>query len=317
MSKRRIFAFTLIELLVVISIIALLVSILLPALTAARTAAHQMASLSNVRQISIALQTYAADNDQRMPFAKSEWYHPSTGNLYDNRWYGIWSKELHDQGYINDIEVYWSPARKTYGGEFPHSSRAAFGGNAGAGHQYESVGYGLTQGVYGSTAYDHLTNEWDGWLPLRLDESGAPPAAEMLSLVESYSTKGEHSGAVGGLNGYFKIGADRYSDTGSVRPYNYDGNVVRAYVDGHALARGPRHGGFTSGHSAHAGNPDFRPTHYEEIGWNLGPSTFTLPSDAIKSGPYGGGWTYASHDDGWYHKPWFARWRDEWYSGLR
>ena len=311
MKHRNTRAFTLIELLVVISIIALLIAILLPALKSARTAAYQAASMSNIRQVNIALHTYAADYDQRMPFLKSEFY-DNSGNLQNNRWHGLWSKELHDQGYINDIEVYWSPARKTYGGEFPHSSRAAYGGNGGGGHQYESVGYGLTQGVYGSTAYKHLRDEWDGWLPLRLDESGAPPAAEMLSLVESYSTIGDNSSAQGGLNGMYTVGPDENGRMTSFRPYNYNGSVVRAYVDGHALSRGPRDGNLVSGWQGLVGNPDYSPPHHEEIGWSLGVDTSPGP------GPYGGDWTFQDHDDFQQHEPWFSRWRgEEWHSGLR
>lgn len=54
-------AFTLIELLVVISIIALLVSLLLPALSAARDAARASVCLSNQRQLTIGVMSYAAD----------------------------------------------------------------------------------------------------------------------------------------------------------------------------------------------------------------------------------------------------------------
>lgn len=60
-------AFTLIELLVVIAIIALLVAILLPALTRARSAARVSLSLSNVRQLNTASQTYRHDHKGFMP----------------------------------------------------------------------------------------------------------------------------------------------------------------------------------------------------------------------------------------------------------
>ena len=59
--------FTLIELLVVIAIIGILASMLLPVLAKAKQKANDVKSMSNLKQVALAMQMYIADNDQTYP----------------------------------------------------------------------------------------------------------------------------------------------------------------------------------------------------------------------------------------------------------
>lgn len=67
-AMRNAHGFTLVELLVVISIIVLLIAILLPAMQQARETAKAAVCLSNVRQLSTAAASYAADHKGHLPY---------------------------------------------------------------------------------------------------------------------------------------------------------------------------------------------------------------------------------------------------------
>ena len=77
-QRQRRVAFTLVELLVVIAIIAILISILLPVMGRARRAAHEVACMSNLRQLAITMQSYAdtyKGNTMPIVFTPGEYWH--------------------------------------------------------------------------------------------------------------------------------------------------------------------------------------------------------------------------------------------------
>ncbi len=87
-SARTNRAFTLIELLVVISIIAVLMAIMMPALNKARFQAQKSICGNNLKQVTVALAGYQADNKGKMAPSVNghNWGRPETGNVYSYNW---------------------------------------------------------------------------------------------------------------------------------------------------------------------------------------------------------------------------------------
>jgi prepilin-type N-terminal cleavage/methylation domain-containing protein len=296
-------AFTLIEMLVVISLVALLVAILLPALASARMTAKRITSLTQIRGITLALTSYATDNKQSMPYLRKKTWSDFIHDWDDNRWRHQWSRELHESKYVSDIRAFWSPDRFVYGGP-PYSRRTDANAKD---QQYESVGFGLNQGVFGSTQYDHEFN--GGNAPLRLDEASAPTPSDMIMLAETF---GSLTTSVGGLNGYFQAGGAKFNTTVELRLYNYQGAVVCSYVDGSAAAVEKSDGGRVSASiNVLDNNPTFRPVERRQLGWD------TTSASPGFEGPYKGYWAYNNTDEFNYFAPWFKDWRTKWYRGVK
>lgn len=100
--------FTLVELLVVIGIIAILIAILLPALNRARSAARNVACMSNLRQIGLAMQMYVNQQRNYLPSLAYQRDLPSNNDDLKNSsltWRHILAH------YANSVEIFQCPAQ--------------------------------------------------------------------------------------------------------------------------------------------------------------------------------------------------------------
>lgn len=104
--KRK--AFTLIELLVVISIIALLLSILMPALTKVKDQARVVVCKSNLRQLTLAFETYRVANDDKQ--LTTNFKISTAPDVYDKH---IWPLVI--APYMGDDKYYDDPSKSLEG----------------------------------------------------------------------------------------------------------------------------------------------------------------------------------------------------------
>lgn len=209
-------AFTLIELLVVISVITLLVAILLPALKSARTAGKKTTSLTNIRQLMIATNAYAADHRQYgVPPA---WDNTTT-------WY--WTQSLAARQYVTNMRMYWSPDRVTTKHDWvnPHYLREwAFPG-------YAVNSWAAPDAAELGTVYDAASG---GPVYRLLNLAQAmPPPARFVAFIEAWRPTTFNTDGYDGVARATPLNSGGWNDGGSMF-FSYNGGVVRSFWDGHA-----------------------------------------------------------------------------------
>jgi prepilin-type N-terminal cleavage/methylation domain-containing protein/prepilin-type processing-associated H-X9-DG protein len=194
-------AFTLVELLVVIGIIALLISILLPSLSSARETAMGVKSLSNLRQIGLAIQMYRNDNGGFYPV------HSSQSSVVPRT---RWPDHLYQ--YVNSTEVFLSPLlddddRSRMIAPFAHSVDQQTGAPI--------PGTTVYHGGYGYN-YHYLGNarQPGGLPPFHANSSNIRAAAQTIAVADTHGSK--NGGPVFTTHGAYTIDPPRMSvDLGS------------------------------------------------------------------------------------------------------
>nr|WP_052361273.1 type II secretion system protein [Geminisphaera colitermitum] len=115
-------AFTLIELLTVIAIIGVLAGILIPVVGLVRNKARASSSISNLRQIFLALSMHADENKEKFPTAsgKVDWDYEAT-SVTDGM---SWTQQL--SPYINSREFFITPRFERNGSAYFLGANAAY-----------------------------------------------------------------------------------------------------------------------------------------------------------------------------------------------
>ncbi len=288
---RRRHAFSLIEILVVITIVTLLIALLLPALATARTTSHMVQSLSNQKQVTTAMFAYSEDNKTSLPFSLSGGNYIGTPpNLtLVSSVIPTWGWTLYNQGYVAGIEVYFGTGRDVHGMDFATMR------STGSTSDWYYMSYGAN--IEALTTYAESVPAWQlayngnsyptGMLPTRLGDAKTPPADRFLLLCEVWTNSNSYTK---GYAGAYRIQPQNIFTNPSfvnLLPYNYNGVVPRAFVDGHCVA--------DSGAS---------------MGWNpnLAPPAGAGITTPTSPGPYAGNWTYTTPTQ-FKTSPWYAQYR--------
>jgi len=108
-SQKEAQGFTLIEMLVVLAILAVLAAILFPTFAAVRGNARRTVCLSNLRQLGLAIYSYAQDNDDRLP------YGVDICDKYTNGWSGTpFQRRVRHMKMLPDLLLPYSASKASW-----------------------------------------------------------------------------------------------------------------------------------------------------------------------------------------------------------
>lgn len=111
-------AFSLLELLIVIAVVAIVVSLSLPVAKGIREQGQTSRCTANLRQIGMALLSYAADNDGKLP-PRSLGLLRTPGNAKPPADERTWAQRLYKFGYLTQVDAFYCPS------EFPKNDALA------------------------------------------------------------------------------------------------------------------------------------------------------------------------------------------------
>lgn len=253
-------AFTLIELLVVISIISLLIALLLPALSASRGSSRRIQCASNVRQVNLAMQNYAANSREFFPPGRTYF---ASSNEY------LWAVILKKQGYLGDTKVTdmsnstqlqnirdetWPTFTCP---EAPNVNIIKGDNNSVPGWKARYLSYGYNyRHIATSLAYATGSPTSADWArPARTVEI----AKAGSTIIMADTLRANNSGVSTPMTGWHQLWDRMSSDTG-IPHARHQGSVNVSWVDGHGSAvRSPDSEDYTAVFDAEELRPGYNP----------------------------------------------------------
>ncbi len=195
--------FTLIELLIVIAIIGILAAILFPAFLKARGVAQRISCASNMRQIGMAFQNYATENDERLPLIQvggggdmGGWIYFGTFRSFASPPTDFYPRQGSLWPFINDNAIYRCPVD-----DVATRSQNSFAANGCAfDNSSNDLRVGKTLGEFDSPSR---------WLLLAEEENastGTPPGTDSTDDGYLWVTNGISDRHLGGSNVAFLDG---------------------------------------------------------------------------------------------------------------